>query len=333
MAKNKRAKPVRTVPVGRNAVQRQRLTPGLRNTTIDGAPVTYAQWKRGDLLRALTAKPTKRAPGGATAPGATRTLIRPPAGSYDPNLDVQERAAKRGYRYTTEDLTRGSEREATDFGIGQENLGRQRVDVQRQYGENLSDLLKARARGSEDYQSNLQSIARNFSQLGNAQAQRGREAGLEGGYALQAARKRAANEAITRAPVDTGYRRFSADSTLDETRLGQAQQRSFDEIDRSGGQLAESHRRAVEDSSVTGERAGTELQNYVQDIAAARQDQYRGPLQWTDPRAGVKAGLRNTRIGKKRKQPTYAQWKRGDMLTALVGKAKAKHLMATRGRV
>jgi hypothetical protein len=257
MAKNKRAKPVRTVPVGRNAVQRQRLTPGLRNTTIDGAPVTYAQWKRGDLLRALTAKPTKRAPGGATAPGATRTLIRPPAGSYDPNLDVQERAAKRGYRYTTEDLTRGSEREATDFGLGQENLGRQRGDVQRQYGENLSDLLKARARGSEDYQSNLQTIARNFSQLGNQQAQRGREAGLEGGYALQAARKRAANEAITRAPVDTGYKRFSADSTLDETRLGQAQQRSFDEIDRSGGQLAESlpprpgglkrHRRARRD--------------------------------------------------------------------------------------
>jgi hypothetical protein len=29
---------------------------------------------------------------------------------------------------------------------------------------------------------------------------------------MQAARKRAANEAITRAPVDTGYQRFSADS-------------------------------------------------------------------------------------------------------------------------
>jgi hypothetical protein len=46
--------------------------------------------------------------------------------------------------------------------------------VQRQYGENLSDLLKARSRGSEDYQTNLQTIARNFSQLGNQQAQQGR---------------------------------------------------------------------------------------------------------------------------------------------------------------
>jgi hypothetical protein len=44
--------------------------------------------------------------------------------------------------------------------------------------------------------------------------------------------------------------------------------------------------------------------------------------------AGIKAGLRNTRIGKKRKQPTYKQWKRGDLLTALVGKSKAKALMA-----
>jgi Ni/Co efflux regulator RcnB len=71
----------------------------------------------------------------------------------------------------------------------------------------------------------------------------------------------------------------------------------------------------------------------LQDIAAARQDQYRGPLATLtlpaprDPAAGIKAGLRNTRIGKKRKQPTYAQWKRGDVLSALVGKAKSRQMM------
>jgi hypothetical protein len=294
MAKRKRA--VKTVPVGRGTVKAR----------------------------------ARRAP----AKGRTVTLSRPPVGSYDPNLDVQERAAKRGYGYTLEDLVKGSERDATDFGLSQAELERQRGDVKREYGENLSDLLKARSRGSEDYQGNLQTIARNFQQLGNAQAQRGRQAGVqEGGYAHQAARKRAANQAIARAPVDTGFKRFSADSALSQTRLGQAQQRSFDAIDRSGGQLGLTYGRGQEDSAVTGERAGTEFQNYLQDIAAARQDQYRGPLATLtlpppkDPAAGIKAGLRNTRIGKKRKQPTYAQWQRGDVLSALVGKAKSRQMM------
>jgi hypothetical protein len=297
MAKRKRG--VKTVPVGRGTVKARARHPAKR--------------------------PAKSGP-------RTVTLSRPPVGSYDPNLDVQERAAKRGYGYTTEDLAKGSERDATDFGLSQAELERQKADVGRQYGENLSDLLKARTRGSEDYGTNLQTIARNFQQLGNQQAQRGRQAGLEGGFAVQSARKRAANQAIARAPVDTAFKRFSADSSLDQTRLGQARQRSIDSIDRSGGQLDLTYGRGQEDSAVTGERAGTELQNYLQDIAAARQDQYRGPLPTVnlpapkDPYAGVKAGLRNTRIGRKRKQPSFAQWKRGDVLSALVGKSRARQM-------
>jgi hypothetical protein len=197
-------------------------------------------------------------------PGRTVTLDRPPPGSYDPDLDAQERAAQRGYGNTIEDVGRARERAATDFGL---NVG----DTQRQYGENLSDLIKQRTEGTQDYNTNLQTIARNFSQLGNVQAQRGRQAGLAGGFALQAERKRATNQAIERAPVDLGFRRFIEGSNLAEQRLGAAR-------DRSVGQLGLGYGRGSEDLGTTQTRAGTELNAYLQDLSAARQAQYGGPL-------------------------------------------------------
>jgi hypothetical protein len=197
-------------------------------------------------------------------PGRRVTLDRPPPGSYDPDLDAQQRAAQRGYANTVEDVGRAGERASSDFGLGESEIGRQ-------YGENLSDLLKSRTQGTQDYQTNLQSIARSFSQLGNVQAQRGRQAGLSGGFAAQAQRKRATNEAITRAPVDLGFQRFMEGSQLAEKRLGEAKQRET-------GQLGLGYSRGNEDLSTTGQRAGTELNAYLQDIAAARQAQYGGPL-------------------------------------------------------
>jgi len=196
--------------------------------------------------------------------GKTVTLDRPPPGSYDPDLDAQERAAQRGYGNTTEDVLRARERSATDFGL---SVG----DTQRQYGENLSDLLKARTQGTQDYNTNLQTIARNFAQLGNVQAQRGRQAGLDGGFALQAQRKRATNQAIERAPVDLGFNRFIEGSKLAEQRLGDAR-------DRGVGQLGLGYERGSEDLGTTQTRAGTELNAYLQDLSAARQAQYGGPL-------------------------------------------------------
>jgi hypothetical protein len=192
------------------------------------------------------------------------TLGRPPPGTYDPDLDAQERAAQRGYGNTIEDVGRARERASSDFGLGEGEIGRQ-------YGENLSDLIKSRSQGTQDYQTNLQTIARDFSQLGNVQAQRGRQAGLGGGFAMQAQRKRAANEAITRAPVDLGFQRFMEGSKLAETRLGEAKKRE-------AGQLGLGYSRGSEDLSTTQRRAGTELNAYLQDLSVARQAQYGGAL-------------------------------------------------------
>lgn len=247
----------------------RKIKAGLKNTTIGGKGVSYAQWKRGDLLAELLkgARKTK-----------TVTLDRPPPGTYDPNVDVQERAARRGYDYTIDDLLKGRGRAEEDFGLGQAAIERQQGEVQRQYGENLDDLIRARTQGQQDYQSNLQTIARNFQRQGNVQAQRGRQAGLAGGFGAQAQRKRGVNEAIERAPVDVNFQRFIEGSQLGERRLGEAKQRSLDDVSRSGGQLALSYDRGNEDYGTTEYRAGNELQNYLQDAAAARQNQYGGPL-------------------------------------------------------
>lgn len=257
--------------------------------------------------------------------GRTVTLYRPPLGSYDPGLDAQERAAERGYDYTTKDIARGRERALSDFITAQGDIQRQKGDVQREYGENLTDMLTSRKRGQQDYTSNLQTINRNFQRLGNVQAQRGRQAGLGGGFARQAARKRAANKAIERAPVDLNFQRFMADSRLGQKRLGEARVRSIDELDRSAGRLAEDYRRGGEDFDVTGYRAGRELENLRLDLADTRESQrqqtqggglptYRVPL---TRKQRMTRALRSTRIGGK--PVTYRQWKRGDLASALLG--------------
>jgi hypothetical protein len=197
--------------------------------------------------------------------GKPQPVFRPPAGSYDVTLDAQERAAQRGYDNTVDDTRLQRARSSDDFTIAS-------GENQRQYGESLADLLKARTQSQQDYGTNLQTIARNFSQLGNVQAQRGRQAGLAGGFAAQAQRKRATNEAITRAPVDLGFQRFIEGSKLAESRLGLAR-------DRGQGQLGLSYDRGSEDLETNLARAGVENQQFGVDIAAARQQQYaQGPM-------------------------------------------------------
>lgn len=200
------------------------------------------------------------------------TLDRPPAGTYDVGLDQQERAAVRGAQQTGEDLGTQGTRLGTDFTLGQ-------VETGRQYQESLTDLLKQREQTQQDYGTNLQTLARNYQQLGNRQAQQGRQAGLAGGFTAQAARKRAANEAIERAPIDTSFNRFIEGSKLQEQQLGEAR-------DRSTGELGLNFERGSEDIATQGRRTGTELDAMIRDIAEARQAQWGKPL----PTAWVKRG-------------------------------------------
>jgi hypothetical protein len=178
---------------------------------------------------------TKRAAAGA------KVIV--PEGSYDPNLDAELGKSDRGLVDLLNQIGGGTdgdplgiqqvrsqtdlavalaqnqqtrERGAQDYGTGQANIGTG-------YQRNLSDLLQARARGEQDYGTNVAGLQRNYRQLGDAQGEAQRKAGamVGSGAALQSARKRTANEAIDRAPIDTAYQRFVADSQTGEGRLGQ----------------------------------------------------------------------------------------------------------------
>lgn len=209
-----------------------------------------------------------------------RTPWAPPPGTYDPSLDMQERAARTGAGQTGEDISRGSERETTDFGIGQTEIGRQRGEYEQDYQGNLSDILRARTQGQEDYQTNLQTLGRNFQRLGNTQQQRGRQMGLSygGGAAQQGVEKRAANQAIEKGTLDTGFNRFMEGSQIAEQRLNLDRERAVGaegSFARATGQLELGHGRAQEDYTTTARRAGTGLQDYLQDLSATRQSQFR----------------------------------------------------------
>lgn len=194
---------------------------------------------------------------------AKATPIAPPPGSYDPNLDATERGAKRGLSDLIDDTALGKRRLTADYDIG---IG----DIRTTHGRNLSDLLTARTRTGEDYGSNIATLQRNFQNLGTAQAGAQRKAGVSlGGAAEQAAAKRAANEAIQRAPIDTAYKRFTDDSALGEKRLiadtgegGTAEKRLSIPYLRNWDDLGTQQTR--------GEREGTE---FGLDTAAARQFQ------------------------------------------------------------
>lgn len=189
---------------------------------------------------------------------AKHTPIKPPPGSYDPNLDAQERSAGRQLDYLTSDTETGELRaqSALDTGTSLADRGYQR---------SLGDLLTARSRGEHDYGTNLNTLARNFENLGTAQAGAQRKAGAYSGSgaAIQAASKRAANEAIERAPIDEAFKRFNEDNAL-------AQSRSLEDRDTQIGGLNQEYGARHNDLGTALTRAQSENTFFGQDTAAAR---------------------------------------------------------------
>jgi len=233
---------------------------------------------------------------------AKQTPIAPPPGTYDPDLDAQQRASDRGLGDLIDDTGKAKERSATDLQLGLDQIGTGRKRNTEDYttatgrtnvefGRSLSDLLTTRTRGGEDYQTSLGNLSRQYQQLGDVQLQAANKAGaLEGsGAGIQAARKRAENQSIDKAPIDTAYQRFQADSTRDESRIGEdktyalgglktSYDRGNEDFDTQTGQLGLGYKRGNEDLDTQLTRGGREASMFTQDVAAARQFQYGGPV-------------------------------------------------------
>jgi hypothetical protein len=139
----------------------------------------------------------------------------PPAGTYDPALDAAKGAAGRGYGDLQQDVGRDNLRDTVDYGLGRE-------DIIRQGMQSEQDRQTAFAREGEDYNRNVALLSRAFKLKGNVQSQQANQYGvLRGGTLLQAARKRAENEALQRQPMDTAHSRFQADSATQQQRLSE----------------------------------------------------------------------------------------------------------------
>lgn len=173
--------------------------------------------------------------------------VSPPLGRYDPAIDAQVRQADRGLsdvlsQYVTdygEPGTALAGRQGEDYttalgdlrrqsGYSTEDInqsaGRSTEDVNTSSGRTLADLQQSRARAGEDYGTSLQTLARNYQRLGSSQTQNARQAGVQRGGALaQALQKRAANQAIDKAPIDTNFSRFNTDNTTSQQRTSQDQ--------------------------------------------------------------------------------------------------------------
>lgn len=222
-----------------------------------------------------------------------RKPARPPAGRYDPALDAQERAARRGYEDLQQDVGRDRRRLTEDYGLnvrdtqqsfdwGMEDLGTSR-------DRGTEDLATALRRGQEDYGTNTEGLRRSYTRLGEAQAQGAQAAGVAGGGALAAAlRARAENQGIEQSALDTNFGRFTQDNTVQQTRLGEDYTRSSGRMGTQNqealGRLELGRKRGVSDLATQLSRGGRENTAFGQDVAEQRFFQA-GQAGWTAPNA------------------------------------------------
>lgn len=221
------------------------------------------------------------------APAKWTAPTSPPPGKYDPAIDAQVAQTGRGLQDLLSDYVRDygepgtalGGRTGEDYGLGKQraftSLSQGLQDVGRGSEQSLADLLTARTRAGEDYASNIAGVQRGFAQLGAQQGQAARAAGVQRGGALaQALAKRTSNEAIARAPIDTGYQRFGEDSALAESRLGEnqrlAEQRLWQGATDTRGALDRGYLRAGEDAATQLARAGREAAQFGLDANAQR---------------------------------------------------------------
>jgi hypothetical protein len=219
-------------------------------------------------------KPGEKAPAGTTASPYSPdqgglNALKAPAGYYDPGLDAQERATGRGLAQSLADLQSQGERAQTSQGWTLEDLLRGR-------DRGLADIGTSRTRANEDYGTSIANLDRNYARLGSTQTQNATAAGVEGGGALQAsANQRAENQAIDRAPIDTGHTRTLADLLKSETQLGEDYNSGVERANTQYGW-------GVGDRATQGQRATDENTFFGQDVNGQRLFQA-GQAGWTAP--------------------------------------------------
>lgn len=219
----------------------------------------------------------------------------PPPGTYDPAIDAQVGQANRGLGDLLSDYVRDygepgtalGGRAGEDYATGKAGVQRSldwgNEDIGTTADRSLADLQRNRARAGEDYTSNVEGLHRNYAQLGSAQTQTARAAGVQRGGALaQALTKRQSNEALDRKPIDTSFARFGQDSAQAEGRLGEDRTRATNQLALGAATdfkaLDTSLLRGTEDAATQLARGGRENAAFGLDANAQRFYQANIPL-------------------------------------------------------
>lgn len=185
------------------------------------------------------------------------TPPKPPAGSYNPDLDAARAAAGRGILDTRQDIELGLARAGQDYTFGKE-------DVQRTFDRGTQDLTTAHQRNDQDFATNTNLLQRSFNILAGQQAGQQRQMGVAGGgAALQAAAKRQENQGIQQTGLNTSHQRANENILREAGRLGEDRGTGL-------GRLGVGYNRQVTDFGTQGYRAERENKQYGLDIDAQR---------------------------------------------------------------
>lgn len=265
-------------------------------------------------------KGAKKSPWHGKGKGRWRyvTLKKPPPGTYDPKLDWDLSATRRGLSdligdVAPVDLTQRQKllgkkskapagtqalRDLFDFQTAAAQTKQQLGDISTDYttgvarentgyGQTMADLLYQR-----------DTLNRNYTQLANQQRQAFNAAGLaEGGAGAQAATKRAANLAFEAKPITaaetaaTTQHRASLDDMLRE------QQRATRDVKNQFTQTGQAYGRGVQDRATQLYRARRDASIFRQQSAVEKMRQY------TDEYGGRtrrKVGIKKYRTWRKR---------------------------------
>jgi hypothetical protein len=186
--------------------------------------------------------------------------LTPPSGYYDPAIDAQVASTQRGYDDTADDAATAQRRAQQDYELGKTAIGTT-------YDRGMADIGTNRQQTTEDRDTAVANLERSYQRLGNSQRQAQNARGvLTGGARLQAAAKRAANEALDRAPIDTAYTRAISGLDTSATRLGE-------DRDTQLGQLGIGYGRQTDDTATALARAGRENEQFKIDARASAAQQ------------------------------------------------------------
>lgn len=196
--------------------------------------------------------------------------VRPPSGTYDPGLDATEAAANRGLQDLRADTQQQLERGSDDYLLA---TGERQTNT----GNSLGDLLRAAARGRQDYDAGTGDREHAFAVQAARQRDAAGAAGLsQSGWDAQAKAVRAGNQAREQQAADVTYGRQADD-------LSEQSRRTEHAGGVAQGQLDLGFGRQTQDAQTALGRAGRENTFFGGDTAEARLYQAQASGLWDPP--------------------------------------------------